>query len=147
VGKIVGATLLLGMVAGFVTILIVAARFQRRQQERRDELSYRRWQQMNIMRERSPGAELVVVDQVYQRARRGCKAVIVWQRSGIAQDSWFEGMHLLPGDLLLVRGSSGWGPHNNNPNVFYVGRGQVLSVLPRSVQAGAARHRHGLAAA
>ena len=105
--------------------------------------AYRR--HMDELREASPEAELANVAQVYQRAGRGTKAAIVWQRTGIAQDSWFEGMNPSPGDLLLLRGSPGWGPDSSSPNVFYIAPGQVLSSMTVEAQEAADRH-HSLMA-
>ncbi|MET8758263.1 hypothetical protein [Lentzea sp. NPDC004782] len=140
--ELLSVVLLLGVAAGFVFIAILLGRYQKRRQESRDELWFRHRQHMTALCASSPGAELASVVQVYQRARRGTKAVIVWQKTGVSQDSWFQNMSPTPGDLLLLRGSSGWGPHNHNPNVFYVMPGQVLSAMSPSAQEAAARHWH-----
>lgn len=71
---------------------------------------------------RREGAHLLQVVEVYQYARTGSKAIIAWCDTGLRQDAWFEGQRLPPGMFMLVKASSGWGPHNNNPNVLYVSR-------------------------
>jgi len=133
-------------IAGLVALATVVLRRLKNRQVRQDELWFGYRRHMNELRDASPGAELASVAQVYQRAGSGTKAVIAWQRTGVEQDSWFEGMNPDPGDLLLLRGSPGWGPDNASPNVFYVAAGQVLASMTVEAQAAAARHEHGLAA-
>lgn len=77
---------------------------------------------------------------VYQRARRGSKAVIVWQATGVRHDTWFWGWHPPPGAFLLLEGSRGYGPHNRNPNVLYVQPDQVHAVVDASAPAAWQRH-------
>ena len=76
---------------------------------------------------RSQGAFLVQVVSVYQRARRGSKAMVVWCDTGIRQDTWFWYWTAPVGAYVLVRGASGFGPHNQNPNVLYVQQQDVLA--------------------
>ncbi|MFJ5987987.1 hypothetical protein [Lentzea sp. NPDC092896] len=133
-------------IAGVVALATVVLRRLKNRQVRQDELWFGYQRHMNELRDASPGAELASVAQVYQRAGSGTKAVIAWQRTGVEQDSWFEAMNPDPGDLLLLRGSPGWGPDNTSPNVFYVAAGQVLASMTVEAQAAAARHRHRLAA-
>ncbi|SFR18020.1 hypothetical protein SAMN04488564_104698 [Lentzea waywayandensis] len=133
-------------VAGVVALATVVLRRLKNRQVRQDALWSGYQRHMNELRDASPEAELASVAQVYQRAKSGTKAVIVWQRTGVEQDSWLEGMNPDPGDLLLLRGSPGWGPDSSSPNVFYVAPGQVLASMTVEAQAAAARHRHRLAA-
>ncbi|MDX8049258.1 hypothetical protein SK571_07695 [Lentzea sp. BCCO 10_0798] len=138
--------LMLCAVVGVVALATIVLRRLKNRQVRQDELWSGYEQHMNALREVSPEAELARVAQVYQRAKSGTKAVIAWERTGVEQDSWFEGMNPSPGDLLLLRGSPGWGPDSASPNVLYVAPGQVLSSMTVEAQAAAARHRHRLAA-
>ena len=138
--------LMLCAVVGVVALATIVLRRLKNRQVRQDELWFGYEQHMNALREVSPEAELARVAQVYQRAKRGTKAVIAWERTGVEQDSWFEGMDPSPGDLLLLRGSPGWGPDSASPNVLYVAPGQVLSSMTVEAQAAATRHRHRLAA-
>jgi hypothetical protein len=80
---------------------------------------------------RADGVEIAFVERVYQHARRGSKAIIVWLRTGRRQDAWFEGSQERPGRYLLLTGSVGYGPHNDNPDVLFVHSGEVLATLPR----------------
>jgi hypothetical protein len=67
--------------------------------------------------------------------RRGTKVWITWRQpqmvpgsplhySGMvvpqAQDAWFERQWPSQGCWVLLRGKTGYGPHNHNPNTFYV---------------------------
>ncbi|RDI29680.1 hypothetical protein [Lentzea flaviverrucosa] len=133
-------------IVGVVALATIVLRRLKNRQVRQDALWFGYEQHMNELREASPEAEMARVAQVYQRAKSGTKAAIVWERTGAEQDSWFEGSNPSPGDLLLLRGSAGWGPDSASPNVFYVAPGQVLSSMTVGAQAAAARHRHRLAA-
>ena len=82
-----------------------------------------------------------MVEQIYQHARHGAKAVIRWHRTECRQDTWFEGCHPPPGSVWLVRGSTGWGPHNRNPNTFYVYPDDVIDFAPPGAMAAASRQR------
>ncbi|WP_194918223.1 hypothetical protein [Catenulispora rubra] len=64
--------------------------------------------------------------QVYQRARTGTKAIVVWQETGQRQDTWFEGTWPRQGTRLYVRGKVGYGPHNHNPSVLYLYPGDII---------------------
>ena len=75
------------------------------------------------------------VQQVYQRANRGTKAVIVWAETGWRQDAWFWYFWPAPGSTLLVLGAVGFGPHNQNPDVFFVNQGGVLAAALPGAQA------------
>ncbi|GLY48406.1 hypothetical protein [Lentzea sp. NBRC 102530] len=130
---------------GVVALAVVVLRRLKNRHVRQDELWFMYRRHMDELREVSPEAELARVAEVYQRAKRGTKARIVWERTGVAQDSWFEGMTTSPGDLLLLRGGPGWGPDVSSPNVFYVAPGQVLSSMTVAAQTAADRH-HSLSA-
>ncbi|MBN9105382.1 MAG: hypothetical protein J0I14_10290 [Propionibacteriaceae bacterium] len=88
-----------------------------------------RWEHALVAR--ADGVEIAFVERVYQHARRGSKAIIVWLRAGRRQDAWFEGSQERPGRYLLLTGSVGYGPHNDNPDVLFVHSGEVLATLPR----------------
>ncbi|WP_394614893.1 hypothetical protein JNUCC0626_34350 [Lentzea sp. JNUCC 0626] len=132
-------------IVGVLALATVVLRRVKNRQRRQDELWFKYRQHMDELREASPTAELARVAQVYQRAKSGTKAEIVWERTGVAQDSWFEGANPSPGDLLLLRGGPGWGPDVSSPNVFYIAPGQVLSSMTVDAQAAADRH-HSLSA-
>lgn len=89
----------------------------------------------------TPDAGLIAIASVYQPARRGAKAVIVWLETGREQDAWFANSWPAAGSIALVRGSTGWGPHNNNPEVFYVQPNQILNMLPPGTPEAVERHR------
>ncbi|MEU4827123.1 hypothetical protein AB0H37_35090 [Actinomadura sp. NPDC023710] len=73
---------------------------------------------------------LAYVERVYQRASTGAKAIIVWDATGNRQDAWFHDWPGIPtGTYLLLAGTTGYGPHNHNPRVYYVRPGQVLTMI------------------
>lgn len=82
----------------------------------------------------TPGAHIVRVLTVYQNASTGTKAIIEHRPSGARQDAWFAGRRVIPGQVLLVKGWSSYGPHNHNPHVFYVGSDQSISELPKDAE-------------
>ena len=54
--------------------------------------------------------------------QRGTKAWITWHGSNAVQDTWFEQSFPPLGSWVVVSGSPGYGPHNDNPQTFYVNR-------------------------
>lgn len=70
------------------------------------------------------------VSQVYgSYPRRGTKAYITWLGIGHwVQDTWFESAWPAQGSWVVVSGSTGYGPHNHNPRVFYVE--QIHAIAP-----------------
>jgi hypothetical protein len=90
------------------------------------------WEHLVRMRAdpRSRGADLVQVLRVYQRADRGSKAVVAWAASNAQQDAWFWFWAVPAGAHVLVRTTTGYGPHNRNPNVLYVQQEDVLAWAP-----------------
>lgn len=79
---------------------------------------------------RYQGAHLAVNARPYQQAQTGQKSVITWYATGIEQDTWFQGAWPEAGALLLVSGHTNYGPHNHNPNVFYVLPGHIRGWVP-----------------
>ena len=55
---------------------------------------------------------------------------VVWRADGVRQDTWFEGWQARPGVYVVVRGGTGWGPHNRNPHVFFVAPHGVIGWVP-----------------
>ncbi|PKW17617.1 hypothetical protein [Saccharopolyspora spinosa] len=66
------------------------------------------------------------VSTVYQRARHGTKAIIVWADNGHRQDAWFHEMHVTNGQWLLLSGSDGYGWHHQR-SCHYVYPPNVLA--------------------
>ncbi|MEE4544675.1 hypothetical protein V2S66_22190 [Streptomyces sp. V4-01] len=110
------------LLAAVAASLVFGRAYSRRKQAERKSLAVRMWVnfQQTKVRSHSQGFRMLQVIQVYQRARFGSKAIIVWCDSGLQQDTWFEGWQAMPGAYMLVRPNSGWGPHNRNPAVLYV---------------------------
>jgi hypothetical protein len=104
-----------------------------------DEELYARWEAMRTDADRVPDARLIRVNNAYQDARRGTKAVVRCLRTGEEFRSWFWWQEVRTGSFALVRGSFGHGPHENDPNVFYVDK--VLHLLPPGTDQAVDRHR------
>lgn len=116
----------------FVAVVLLVATLVlvvRRRRRRRDARLARQWEQA-VDRGRATGARLAYVRNVYQRARTGSKAIIVWHAGGGRQDTWFPGWWAQEQSYVLVVGRWGWGPHNANPDTYFVARDGVLAVLP-----------------
>jgi hypothetical protein len=111
-----------------------------RRRRDRDTALAQQWAVLEQQRAMTPGAGLIEIANVYQSADRGTKAVIVWLDTGRQQDAWFADSWPTPGIVALVRGSTGWGPHNNNPAVFSVQPGQIVTTLPPGAREAVARH-------
>lgn len=114
-----------------IVVVVVSSRAGRR---RRKAQAANAWQALLDAAAAYPGAHLCFVERVYQHARRGTKAMIVWTATGQRQDTWFWHFRPAPGATLLVYGGSGYGPHNHNPHVFYVDEGGVLAGAPPGAQ-------------
>jgi hypothetical protein len=63
---------------------------------------------------------LAQVIYITQRSRHGTKAWLRWYRSNEQQDAWFDGEFPPCGAWVVVSGLDGYGPHTNNPRIFYV---------------------------
>ncbi|WP_143086379.1 hypothetical protein [Amycolatopsis saalfeldensis] len=134
-GQALGLLLCCAFPVGVVLLAVFARR-------RRDKRLAEHWRELQARRALAGDeAAVAVVERVYQRARRGAKAVIRWQETGDHQDTWFKGRHPAPGSVLLLRGSTGWGPHNRNPNTYYVNPGDLLYSAPSGTIAAARRQR------
>ncbi|MFJ1607412.1 hypothetical protein ACIOHS_29145 [Streptomyces sp. NPDC088253] len=99
-----------------------------RKKSRKEAVAAQQWESLRTSaRQLGPDFHVVQVAEVYQRARNGSKAYVIWAESGARQDTWFEGWAPQPGSHVLLRGSVGYGPHNNTPKVLYVGSGGIHS--------------------
>jgi hypothetical protein len=89
----------------------------------------RAWERLAAMRGRvaqMPAVQLLYVTGVYQRARRGSKA-LVRTEDGSTWDAWFWHYHAQPGSAVAVAVQPGWGPHNAG-DVLYVGSERAAGV-------------------
>lgn len=138
-GAVIGL-LILALIVAVTGVPVLTFGRSRRQRIRDTELA-RHWE-WAINESRGPGVHLALVLEVYQEARRGSKAIIQWQTTGQCQDTWFQHQHGLAGRYVLVTGgSSGWGPHNANPNVFYVAPDTVIGIVSGDAPLAWQRHQ------
>lgn len=107
---------------------------------RRDARLAARWDAL-VTGARAGSRQLAFVRRVYQRARTGSKAELLWLRERHLQDAWFKDWHVPTGVYLELTGSTGYGRHNNNPRTFYVEQGQVFRVIPANVRQAWERHQ------
>lgn len=119
-----------------ISVLIDVKVSRPRRAKRRAALAAE-WERLLVLQRNNAGrgARLLQVVNPYQPARHGTKAIIVWCDTGVRQDAWFEGHRVFPGVFYLVAGQSGYGPHNNNPNVFYVNPQDVYLAAPAAAHA------------
>jgi hypothetical protein len=118
---------------------IVALNLYGRRQRDRELLA--RWDGLCAQRDSTPGAAIIEVVDVYQRATRGTKAVIVVADSSQRQDAWFEGRRPALHSLWLVTlPAPGWGPHNQNP-VLYLYPEHLLGMAPPGTREALQRRR------
>ncbi|MFF3693223.1 hypothetical protein [Streptomyces sp. NPDC002221] len=128
----VGAFLVVVLVVAVTIALTVRSR------RKRTAALAAQWQAFQQHRSSGQGQPLQVT-RVYQRGRRGSKAVVTWCDTGWQQDAWFWNWHVPVGAYLLVNASSGYGPHSRNPNVLYVQPGQVRAWVPGQAARAAQR--------
>lgn len=119
------------LVAVIVSLVWLGGRALRGHSARQVELRALRQQAVQELRLRDGrDGHLAFVERVYQRARTGAKAIIVWDATGNRQDAWFHDWPNIPaGTYLLLVGTTGYGPHNHNLRVYYVRRHQVLTMI------------------
>jgi len=101
-----------------------------RNRRQRDVALAAHWEAARQRCAADPRLHLAYIQNAYQQAKRGSKAIIVWLETGLEQDTWFHGWRATSGTFVVLAGSTGYGPHNRNPNVFYVNLGGVVDVLP-----------------
>lgn len=70
---------------------------------------------------------LLVVDSAYQHASTGTKARTTTVLKGQRWDTWFRGMRVAKGQVILCRANEWWGDHNNNPTLYV---NEVLAFIP-----------------
>lgn len=85
-----------------------------------------------------PHGYVVHVTSVYQRARRGTKAMVDVEGVG-SKDAWFWWSTVVPGQVLLVSAGRNWGPHSHRRDVFYVGSESGATGVHRVLSARTAR--------
>lgn len=128
----------LGVLGVLVLVAAATVPLAVRSRRRRSAALMAQWQVFQQHRSAGHG-QILQVMQVYQRGRRGSKAVVIWCDTGRRQDAWFWDWHVPPGAYLIVDATSGYGPHNHNPNVLYVQPGQVRAWMPGQAARAAQR--------
>ena len=86
----------------------------------------------------TPHEYVVYVTSVYQRARRGTKAMVEVEGVG-TRDAWFWRSTVTPGQMLLVSAHRNWGAHSHRRDVFYVGTDSGPTGVHRVMSAKTAR--------
>jgi hypothetical protein len=82
-----------------------------------------RWQHAVQVCTMNPQFKLGHVTTVMQAyPNRGTMAWITWYGTTQPQQVWFEQAFPPQGSWVVVSGSTGYGPHNQNPQTFYVHR-------------------------
>lgn len=139
--------LCLAVVVGVPVLIVLLTRRSRRKRDAdlaaQDEHLAGQWEWAKTEAARGRG-HLAFVRVVYQRASTGtgAKAFINWIGTPWEQDTWFKGRPNMPqGVYVLVRGRSGWGPHNRNPKTFWVEWDGVLAIVPGDAPAAYQRHQ------
>lgn len=89
------------------------------------------------------GMHIGEVVRIRQLARSGSKGWLRWAKTGEVDAIWIENFRLRKGQLLIVSGSYGHGPHHNE-TVFFVSR--LHRTLPRRIFIGWRRHKAKFAA-
>ncbi|WP_067804959.1 hypothetical protein [Actinomadura formosensis] len=128
VASFIGFVLLVGVIGSLLWLGVRALRGHSARQAERWALRQEAVQGLRLRDGRD--GHLAYVERVYQRARTGAKAIIVWDATGTRQDAWFHDWPgISAGTYLLLVGTTGYGPHNHNPQVYYVRPHQVLTMI------------------
>lgn len=133
------------VVAVVVVLAVLVTVRDRRHSVARDELigaswdaAVRRCTARNASELLSGHSALVYVSSVYQYARTGSKAYLVWPSDNHAQDAWFWNWHANAGwflELSVVgratwRTNERWGVHNDHPGVLYLDPEVIVTSYP-----------------
>lgn len=100
---------------------------------------------------RARGLTAARVSSVYLPARRGTKAVLYLCDYHVFVDAWFWRYQAIPGSVVFIRPSVGWGPHTQSNYVHYIGgafsgHGVYGFVPVRDVRRADRHHRRQLQA-
>lgn len=152
-GGVALAAVILAIYAGIIALNLHGQRQRDREllhgQQRRDRELLARWDRLCTQRDSTPGAVMIEVIDVYQRATEGTKAIIVVADSEQRQDTWFEDRwRPAPHSILLVKlPAMGWGPHHHR-QCYYLNRKQHLlgTAQPGTMEAVERRRRTETAA-
>lgn len=93
---------------------------------------------------RAHDLHMVRVVHVYQVSRRGTKCIVKHPK-GVRQDAWFWSHNPKRGCVFMVRSTTGYGPHNSNMQVMYIGTGTtghgVVGGMPAAAWKAGRRER------
>lgn len=116
---------------------------------RRDERAATKWARF-VDHAASNGLTIATVQDVYQSAQHGSKAVITLYGDTQFRDAWFWWDHVTTGETLAVAMSSGYGQHTHRECVIYIGSqadgSGVYDVLSAKTLRRAKRHHFQRAA-
>ena len=90
------------------------------------------WKRILELRSEHSDSELYYVKKIRQHASTGTKAFIVNLLSGEQTSAWFPKERIHPGNILLLEGEFGHGPHHQE-NVFYV-RNIIVSAPKKALK-------------
>lgn len=116
-----------------------------REQPQRDAAAAQQWAQFYHYA-LSRRMQLLCVDDDYQHARQGSKALVyLYGAPTFKRDAWFWWEQVAKGSIVAVQASQGWGPHTQRDNVLYIGDGPshssgVHAVIDAKTLARARRH-------
>ena len=88
--------------------------------KKRDAEAAQRWEAFASWAAEN-GLTLLQIERVYQTARRGTKAHVYKFGTTWRRDGWFWWTRVIPGSVVAVVVSQGWGPHTNKSDVLFVG--------------------------
>jgi hypothetical protein len=116
-----GNSMFLLILGGGIWLAIAIAKSANDRQQARRQLALARWQHAVQTCATYEHFRLAQVTRITHRyPRRGTKAWLRWRGSDERQDAWFGGEFPPRGAWVVVSGSDGYGPHTNNPHIFYV---------------------------
>lgn len=99
---------------------------------------FERWEKMLKAQSDHFDSTLLYIKQVRQNARTGTKVIAADLPSGKVAGAWFPEKRVLPGNIVLVEGNWGYGPHHDE-EVFYVKT--FHDSVPKRVLKNWERHR------
>jgi hypothetical protein len=115
-----GDLMFLLVLGGGTWLAIAISKSADKRQHRLRQLALFRWQHAVQTCATYKQFRLAQVARITQRSQRGTKAWLRWHGSDDWQDAWFEGAFPPRGAWVVMSGADGYGPHTNNPRIFYV---------------------------
>ncbi|MUM15613.1 hypothetical protein FZI91_09225 [Mycobacterium sp. CBMA271] len=113
--------LLLALIGGAIWLVVHLSNQGSRNAQARRAIAHHQWAHAVQVCAYDPRFQLAYIAAIIESyPNKGTKAWVTWYGSNVQQDAWIPLAWPMPGNWLVVSGSTGYGPHHDNPNTFFV---------------------------